>query len=242
MTNITAIFKKEFRSYFNSPIAYIFITFFLGISSWLFFRGFFIQNQAEMRSFFGLMPWIFLFFIPAVTMKLWAEEKKIGTVEILMTLPIRDAEVVLGKFLASFALLAVTVLLSLVLTFSVIYLGDPDGGTLIAGYIGLLLMGAAYLAIGLFASTLTENQIVAFILGISTCFVLLIIGEDFVLFNTPNWLPNWLFPIFSYLGLGAHYSSILRGVLDSRDIIYYLSVIGFFLYLSTLAVESRKWR
>ena len=238
MTNITAIFKKEFKSYFNSPIAYIFITFFLGISSWLFFRGFFIQNQAEMRSFFGLMPWIFLFFIPAVTMKLWAEEKKIGTIEILMTLPIRDAEVVVGKFLASLALLAVTVLLSLVLTFSVMYLGDPDGGTLIAGYIGLLLMGAAYLAIGLFASTLTENQIVAFILGISTCFVLLIIGEDFVLFNTPN----WLFPIFSYLGLGAHYSSILRGVLDSRDIIYYLSVIGFFLYLSTLAVESRKWR
>ena len=238
MTNIAAIFKKEFRSYFNSPIAYIFITFFLGLSSWLFFRGFFIDNQAEMRGFFGLMPWIFLFFIPAVTMKLWAEEKKIGTIEILMTLPIRDYEVVLGKFLASFALLIVTVLLSLVIPFSVMYVGDPDGGIIITGYIGLLLMGAAYLAIGLCASTLTENQIIAFIFGIFTCFVLLIIGEDIVLFNTPD----WLFPIFSYLGLGSHYSSILRGVLDSRDIIYYLSLIGFFLYLSTLAVESRKWR
>ena len=238
MTNITAIFKKEFRSYFNSPIAYIFITFFLGLSSWLFFRGFFLQNQAEMRGFFGLMPWIFLFFIPAVTMKLWAEEKKIGTIEILMTLPIRDYEVVLGKFFASFALLVVTVLLSFVIPFSVMYVGDPDGGIIITGYIGLLLMGAAYLAIGLCASTLTENQIIAFILGIFTCFVLLIIGEDIVLFNTPD----WLFPIFSYLGLGSHYSSILRGVLDSRDIIYYLSVIGFFLYLSTLAIESRKWR
>lgn len=238
MTNITAIFKKEFRSYFNSPIAYIFITFFLGLSSWLFFRGFFLQNQAEMRGFFGLMPWIFLFFIPAVTMKLWAEEKKIGTIEILMTLPIRDYEVVLGKFFASFALLVVTVLLSFVIPFSVMYVGDPDGGIIITGYIGLLLMGAAYLAIGLCASTLTENQIIAFILGIFTCFVLLIIGEDIVLFNAPD----WLFPIFSYLGLGSHYSSILRGVLDSRDIIYYLSVIGFFLYLSTLAIESRKWR
>lgn len=238
MTNITAIFKKEFRSYFNSPIAYIFITFFLGLSSWLFFRGFFLQNQAEMRGFFGLMPWIFLFFIPAVTMKLWAEEKKIGTIEILMTLPIRDYEVVLGKFFASFALLVVTVLLSFVIPFSVMYVGDPDGGIIITGYIGLLLMGAAYLAIGLCASTLTENQIIAFILGIFTCFALLIIGEDIVLFNTPD----WLFPIFSYLGLGSHYSSILRGVLDSRDIIYYLSVIGFFLYLSTLAIESRKWR
>ena len=238
MTNIAAIFKKEFRSYFNSPIAYIFITFFLGLSSWLFFRGFFLNNQAEMRVFFVFMPWIFLFFIPAVTMKLWAEEKKIGTIEILMTLPIRDYEVVLGKFLASFALLLVTVLLSLVTPFSVMYFGDPDGGTIFTGYIGLLLMGAAYLSIGLCASTLTENQIIAFILGIFTCFVLLIIGEDIVLFNAPD----WLFPIFSYLGLGAHYSSILRGVLDSRDIIYYLSLIGFFLYLSTLAVESRKWR
>lgn len=191
-----------------------------------------------MRVFFVYMPWIFLFFVPAVTMKLWAEEKKIGTIEILMTLPIRDYEVVLGKFFASFALLIVTVLLSLVIPFSVMYLGDPDGGIIITGYIGLLLMGAAYLSIGLCASTLTENQIIAFILGIFACFVLLIIGEDIVLFNAPD----WLFPIFSYLGLGAHYSSILRGVLDSRDIIYYLSVIGFFLYLSTLAVESRKWR
>ena len=238
MQNITAIFKKEFRSYFNSPIAYIFITFFLAISSWLFFRAFFLVGQAELRRFFGLMPWIFLFFIPAVTMKLWAEEKKLGTAEILMTLPIRDYEVVLGKFLASFGLLAVTALFSLGLPFSVMYLGDPDGGTIVCGYLGLLLMGGAYLAIGLFASTLTENQIIAFILGISVCFAFLIIGEDFVLFSTPD----WLFPIFSYLGLGAHYSSILRGVIDSRDIIYYLSIIGFFLYLSTLSVESRKWR
>lgn len=191
-----------------------------------------------MRGFFGLMPWIFLFFIPAVTMKLWAEEKKIGTIEILMTLPIRDYEVVIGKFLACLALLAVTILLTLVVPFSVMYVGNPDVGTLITGYIGLVLMGAAYIAIGFFASTLTENQIVAFIIGIVVCLTLLLIGEDIVLFKTPN----WLYPIFSYLGLGAHYSSILRGVLDSRDIIYYLSVITFFLYLSTLAVESRKWR
>ncbi len=238
MQNINAIFKKEIRSYFNSPIAYIFITFFLAISSWLFFGSFFIYNQAEMRSFFGLMPWMFLFFIPAVTMKLWAEEKQLGTAEILMTLPIRDHEVVIGKFLASLGLLAITALFSLCLPFSVIYLGNVDGGTLICGYLGLLLMGGAYLAIGLFTSTLTKNQIIAFILGISACFVLWIIGEGFVLSRTPG----WLFPIFSYLGLGTHYSSILRGVIDTRDIIYYLSIIGFFLYLSTLSVESRKWR
>ena len=238
MNNIAALFKKEFRSYFNSPIAYIYITVFLCLSAWLFFRGFFIINQAEMRGFFGLMPWMFLFFIPAVTMKLWAEEKKLGTVEILMTLPIKDYEVVIGKYLASLALFGVMILLSLSLPITVAYLGEPDGGPIVGGYIGLFLMGAAYLAIGLFASTLTENQIIAFIIGIVMCFVLLIIGEDIVLFKSPN----WLVPIFSYLGLGAHFSSIGRGVIDSRDLIYYLSVIGFSLYLSVLSVESRKWR
>ena len=238
MSNITAIFRKEFKSYFNSPVAYIFITFFLALSAWLFYRGFFIIGQAEMRGFFGLMPWIFLFFVPAVTMKLWAEERKLGTSELLMTLPIKDYEVVLGKYLASFALLAVTILLSLSLPITVAYLGEPDSGPIIGGYIGLFLMGAAYLAIGFFASTLTENQIIGFIVGIALCFALLIIGEDIVLFNAPN----WAVPLLSYLGLGAHFSSVLRGVLDSRDLIYYFSIIGFFLYLSVLMITVQKWR
>jgi len=237
MNNIAAIFKKEFRSYFNSPIAYIFITFFLALSAWFFFRGFFIISQANMRGFFSFMPWLFLFFIPAVTMKLWAEERKLGTVEILMTLPIKDYEVILGKYLASFALLGVTILLSLSLPIAVASLGDPDGGPIFAGYIGLLLMGAAYLSIGLFASTLTENQIIGFIVGIGLCFVLLIIGEDIMLFNIGS---PWLAALFSYLGLGTHFSSILRGVIDSRDLIYYFSVIGFFLYLSVLRVQMQK--
>lgn len=246
MNNIAAIFKKEFRSYFNSPIAYIFITFFLAISAWFFFLSFFIMNRAALPMYFGLMPWFFLLFVPAVTMKLWAEEKKLGTVEILMTLPIKDYEVVIGKFLASFALLVVTVIFSFSVPLTVSYLGNPDSGPIVGGYIGLILMGGAYLSIGLLASTLTENQIVAFILGIVMSFVLFIIGEDFVLANRPDWIPNlvwnWFVPIFRYLGLGAHFSSILRGVIDSRDLIYYLSVIGFFLYLSVLSLESRKWR
>ena len=237
MNNIAAIFKKEFRSYFNSPIAYIFITFFLALSAWFFFRGFFIISQANMRGFFTVMPWLYLFFVPAVTMKLWSEERKLGTVEILMTLPIKDFEVVLGKYLASFALLGVTILLSLSLPISVASLGDPDGGPIVGGYIGLLLMGAAYLSIGLFASTLTENQIISFIVGIGLCFVLLIIGEDIVLFNIRS---PWLASLFSYLGLGTHFSSLLRGVIDSRDIIYYFSLIGFFLYLSTLRIQMQK--
>jgi len=238
MNNILAIFRKEFKSYFNSPIAYIYITVFIVLSSWLFFRGFFVINQADMRGYFILMPWMFLFFVPAVTMKLWAEEKKLGTMELLMTLPLREHEVPLGKYLAGLALFALSIALTFVIPIVLFALGDPDTGHIIGGYLGVLLMGAAYLAIGLFASTLTENQIIAFILGVVICFALLIIGEDFVRFSVPHWLA----PRCSYLGLGSHFSSIMRGVVDSRDLIYYLSLIGFFLYLSVHTIEARKWR
>ena len=238
MNNVYAVFKKEFRSYFNSPIAYIFITAFLVFSGWLFFRGFFLIGQATMRPFFSILPWEFLFFVPAVTMRLWAEEKKLGTMELLMTLPLKDGEIVIGKFLAAFLFLAITVLLTFTFPLTLYYLGSPDLGPILGGYIGALLMGAAYLSIGLFISSLTENQIVAFILSVFACFGLFIIGEPIVL----TALPGWLAGIFSFLGLGAHFQSIGRGVIDSRDIIYYLSIIIFFLFLNTRFVESRKWR
>ena len=238
MRNFYAIFKKEFKSYFNLPIAYIYITVFLVLSHWLFLRVFFIADQASMRNFFGIMPWMFLFFIPAITMRLWAEEKKLGTMEILMTLPIRNHEVVLGKFCASFCFLILTVALSFPLIITVAVLGDPDGGPIIGSYLGVLLMGGAYLAIGLFISSLTENQIIAFIISIVVIFVLIIIGEDMVLFS----VPGFLVPIFSYLSLGAHFDSIGRGVIDSRDLIYYFSVIGFFLYLNVRKLETGKWK
>jgi ABC-2 type transport system permease protein len=237
MQNIWTLFKKEFRSYFNSPIAYIFITVFLTVMGWLVMTGFFIENQASMRSFFGLLPWAFLFFVPAATMRLWAEEKKLGTTELLMTLPVRDHEVVLGKFLASFCFVSLAVALSFSLPVTVAALGDPDPGPIIGGYLGAFLMGGAYLAIGLFVSGLTENQIVAFILGFVLCFLMFIVGAEFVLFN----LPHWLVPIFKYVGLGSHFDSIGRGILDSRDIIYYLSVIGFFLWMNIRWIESRRW-
>lgn len=238
MGNILAIFKKEFRSYFSSPIAYIFITAFLVFSGWLFFKGFFIIGQATMRPFFSILPWEFLFFVPAVTMRLWAEEKKLGTMELLMTLPLNDAEIVLGKFLAALLFLTITVVLTFTFPLTLYYLGQPDLGPILGGYLGALLMGAAYLSIGLFISSLTENQIIAFILSVFCCFALFIIGEPIVL----TALPAWIAKIFAFLGLGAHFQSIGRGVIDSRDVIYYLSVIIFFLYLNTRSVESRKWR
>jgi ABC-2 type transport system permease protein len=238
MKNIGTIYWKEFKSYFSSPIAYIFIISFLVVTSWLFFRTFFLMNQSSMRSFFELLPWVFMFLAPAITMRSWAEEKKLGTLEILMTLPVREWEIVLGKFLAGFAFLVVTMALTFPLPLTVMLLGNPDMGPIWGGYLGAFLLGGAYLAIGLFASSLTENQIVAFIVAIMVCFFLLIAGENFVLFN----VPAGLVPVLSYLGLGSHFQSIGRGVIDSRDVVYYASVIGFFLFLNQLSLESRKWK
>lgn len=238
MKTILTIFWKEFRGYFNSPIAYIFIISFLVFTNWLFFKGFFLMNQSSLRSFFSILPWVFLFLAPAVTMRSWAEEKKLGTIELLMTLPVKDYEVVLGKFLASFIFLIVTLLCSIPLPLTVMLVGNPDIGPIWGGYLGAFLMGGAYLAIGCFASSLTENQIVAFIIAIFLSFALLIIGENLVIMN----LPAALVPVFTFLGLGAHFESIGRGVIDSRDIIYYISIIGFFLFLNGLSVESRKWK
>ncbi len=236
MKNTGPIFKRELGSYFNSPIAYIFITVFLGLSGWLFFKGFFVVGEASLRMFFGMLPWIFLFFIPAVTMRLWAEEKKSGTMELLMTLPVTDTEAVLGKYLASLSFLVLSLVLSFIIPVFVALLGDPDPGQIVGGYLGAVLMGGAFLAIGLFISSLTENQIVAFIISVVVIFGLFILGEDFVLFG----LPDRLVPVFSFIGLGGHYDSISRGVIDSRDVVYYLSIIVFFLYLNVKSIENRK--
>ncbi len=237
MTAFLGVYKRELRGYFNSPIAYIFIVVFLLVASWLFFRGYFLYGQADLRPFFNLLPWIFLFFVPAVSMRLWAEERKLGTVELLMTLPVRDEEVILGKFLAGLTLVAITVALEFPLLVLTARLGDVDAGPVIGGVLGTLLLGAAYLSIGLFISSLTENQIVAFILGVVVCFALFIVGEALVLITAP---PS-VAPLLRYLGLGTHFESIGRGVIDSRDLVYYLSVAVFFLFLNRLALAGRRW-
>jgi ABC-2 type transport system permease protein len=238
MKNIFAIARREFQGYFNSLIAYVFLVIYLLLTSWLFFRLFFLNGQASMRLMFDVLPWVFLFFIPAITMRLWAEEKKVGTMELLMTLPIRDRDAVVGKYLAALGLLALALILTFALPIITATLGNLDPGPVVGGYLGAVLLGGAYLAIGVFVSSLTENQIVAFILGVVLIFVMYMIGSDIVLYSVPASMAS----VLEYLSLGTHFNSIGRGVIDSRDLVYYLSIIVFFLYLNTRSIESRKWR
>lgn len=229
--------RKEFWGYFNSPVAYIFMTVFLVFTSWAFFRTYFINQEATLRPFFELIPKIFLFLIPAVTMRLWSEEQKMGTIEGLLTAPVTEWDAVMGKFLASFAFLLITLLFSLVLPVIVFLTGSPDWGMIVTGYAGTVLLGGAYLAIGLWISSLTSNQIVAFIFSVATIFVLFIVGEPIVLHTAPT----ALVPFLKYVGMGSHFNSILRGVIDSRDLIYYLSLMILFLYLNVATLQNRKW-
>lgn len=237
MQTILTLFRKEFEAYFLSPIAYVFITVYLVITNFIFFQGFFLINQADMRQYFGILPWAYLLFVPVITMRSWAEERKSKTFELLLTWPVRDVEVVLGKYLAAFAFLSIALLLSLTVPITIAVLGSPDWGPIIGGYLGAILMGGAYLAIGLWISSLTENQIVAFIWSLAITFGFFIVGNQFVTMKAPSWSVGLL----TYLGLGSHFESVGRGVIDSRDIVYYLSVVGFFLYLNVRSLESRKW-
>jgi len=234
MRQVPYIFKKEFRSYFVSPIAYIVISIFLIVIGWFFFSTFFLFNQATLRNFFALLPIIFAFVIPAVTMRLFSEELNVGSYEILLTMPVTFRDVVLGKFLAGVAFVAAMLLPTLAYPVTVSFLGDLDWGPVIGGYLGAILLGAAFSAVGLFASSLTRNQIVAFIIGVAICFALVLI--DKMLF----FLPAPLVGVLEYLGADSHFETISKGILDSRDILYFLSVTFVGLYGTHLVMEGKN--
>ncbi|MFH1255123.1 MAG: ABC transporter permease subunit [bacterium] len=236
LKTIYILFKKELMAYFNSPIAYIFIGVFLVAGNWLFFNSFFLFAQASMRNYFSILPWMFLFLSPAITMRLWAEEKKSGTIELLLTLPITYWQAVLAKFLSALAFLSISLLFSLTIPLSAAFMGNLDWGPVIGGYAGALFLGGSYLALGLFISSITKNQIIAFIIGLAACFAAFIIGADFVLAGSPQIFA----PIMKFIGLGSHFNNIARGVIDTKDIIYYLSFIFLFLWLNARAVENRS--
>jgi ABC-2 type transport system permease protein len=235
---IWTLFKKELMSYFNSPIAYIFIGVFLVAGNWLFFQNFFIYQQATMREYFALLPWIFLFLSPAVTMRLWSEEKKSGTIEFLLTLPITTWQAVLAKFFGALGFMIISLLLTFSIPVTISFLGHMDIGPLIGSYLGSIFLAGAYLSLGLFMSSLTRNQIIAFVLGLVVCFAAFIIGSSFVLVAAPAAIA----PLLSFLGLGTHFDSIARGVIDSKDVVYYLSFIFLFLWLNAGVISKRAWK
>ncbi|MBI4238997.1 MAG: ABC transporter permease subunit [Deltaproteobacteria bacterium] len=236
MNTVLTIARREWLAYFRSPIAYVFLVTYLALTAFLFFRSFFLIGEAELRPFFMLMPWIFLFYVPAVAMGKWAEERKQGTLELLLTLPVADRDVVLGKFFAGLGLIAAALLCTFPMTFTVSLLGTLDWGAVCGAYLGLLCLGGAYLAVGLVVSSLTQNQIVAFIIAVVACFLLLVIGEP--IFTVA--MPQGVVPFFQYLGLGYHFESIGRGVIDTRDVVYYVSLIGFFLWVNWQIILKRR--
>jgi ABC-2 type transport system permease protein len=235
LPNVMPIFRREIHSYFNSPVAYVVIIVFLSIIGWFFTSNMFLMNIASMRVMFELVPIVFLFFVPAVTMRLLAEEKKSGTLELLTTRPVQDVEIVLGKFLAAWALMAAALAPTLLYVIVISSIGDLDLGPVVTAYLGLLLMGGVYIALGILASSLTENQIIAFI--ISFLMVLTLFMLDKVLMYVPDGFAGTL----EYLAIDHHFGNIARGVIDSRNIIYFLSLLGFSLYLATVSLERRKW-
>lgn len=230
----THIFMKELKGYFISPIAYIVISIFLVLTGWFFFSTFFLYHQVELRSFFTLLPITFTFIVPAVTMRLFSEEFNTGTYELLLTLPVTPLDVIMGKFLAAAAFVAIMLLPTLSYGICISFLGDLDWGPLVGGYVGALLLGAAFSSVGLFASSLTHNQIIAFITGMAICFILTVV--DKMLF----FLPGYALSFFQYLGADFHFQNISRGILDSRDILYFLSVCFVMLYSTNLVVQEKK--
>ena len=242
--NLTGILlRRELMSYFATPVAYVFIVIFLVLSMAFTFYlgGFYQRGQSDLLPFFNFLPWLFLFLIPAISMRLWAEERKSGSIELLLTLPVSMWQAVLGKFLAAWIFTGIALALTFPIWITVNYLGDPDNGAILAGYFGSVLMAGAFLAVGSCLSALTRNQVIAFILTVVICFALLLAGWPMVL------------DLFRSLGLGqgvvdaiaglsflTHFSAISKGVIDLRDLLYFLLMIGFWLYASVVVIDLKK--
>ena len=237
MHNTKSVFLKEIRSFFNSPMAYIFLVIFAVVNGYFFVNTFFLIGQADMRSLFRVVPLVYLFFIPALAMSLIAKEKNTGTMEIIDTLPLKTYEFVIGKFLAAFSLILLGLLATSVHLITLISVGtNVDYGSIISGYLGLALAGGVYASVGIFASSVTDNQVVAFIIGVFL--VLIFFLMDWMLV----FMPSALAGIIQFLSVDYHLSNISRGVIDSRNLIYFFSLIGFFLYMTVQTLAARKWR
>jgi ABC-2 type transport system permease protein len=242
MNGVSAVLRRELRSYFLTPLAYVFIVIFLLVSGWFTFYlgGFYERGQADLVPFFSFHPWLYLFLVPALSMRLWAEERRAGSIELLMTLPIEAWQAVVGKFLAAWAFTAVALALTFPTWITVNYLGAPDNGVILAAYIGSLLMAGGFLAVGACISAATKNQVIAFILTVVTCFLFLLAGFPMVLDLFSAWAPQAVLDAVASLSFLTHFNSISRGVIDLRDLVYFALVIGAFLYANTILLHLKK--
>ncbi len=242
MRAVGIMFRRELVSYFATPLAYVFIVIFLVFSGLFTFYlgGFYSRGQADLAPFFAFHPWLYLFLIPAISMRLWAEERKSGSIELLLTMPVSMLEAVLGKFLAAWCFAGIALALTFPIWITVNYLGDPDNGVILAAYIGSLLMAGGFLAIGSCLSAATRNQVVAFIVTIVTCFAFMLLGFPLFLDLFRGWLPQAVVDAVASMSLQTHFSSIQKGVIDFRDLLYFAMVMGFWLFANAVVLDFKK--
>lgn len=241
MGGTLAVARRELAGYFATPVAYVFIVIFLMMSGALTFTigGFFQRGQADLGPFFTFVPWLFLFLVPALTMRLWAEERRLGTIELLLTLPLPQWQAVLGKFLAAWAFCAIALALTFPLILTVNFLGEPDNGVVAAGYAGCLLVAGAYLAVGAAMSAMTKNQVIAFVLAVAVCFVFAAAGSPVVTEFLSQRVPA-LAEVARAVSLTERFNSLTRGVIALRDVVFFASFMGFFLFLNAVVIDHRK--
>ncbi len=242
MRNVGIIFARELRSYFVTPVAYVFIVIFLILAgSFTFYLGgFYERGQADLEPFFSFHPWLYLFLVPALAMRLWAEERKSGTIELLMTLPVTLMQSVLGKFFAAWAFTAIALILTFPIWITVNYLGSPDNGAILTGYIGSALMAGGFLAIGACISATTRNQVIEFIITVVYCFLFLLAGFPLVLALFQGWAPQAVVDGIASLSFLTHFNAISKGVIDLRDVVFFFLLIAFWLYANALVLDMNK--
>jgi len=242
MRNVAVLFRRELTGYFATPIAYVFLAIFVFLAGvFTFYLGnFFARGQADLQPFFMFHPWLYLFLIPALSMRLWAEERRGGTIELLLTLPLTTTEAVLGKFLAAWAFAAIALALTFPVWITVNYLGSPDNGVILAGYLGSLLMAGAFLAIGACVSALTRNQVIAFVVTAVVCLVFVLSGFPLVLEFVAAVAPEFLVEAIGSMSFLSHFNAISEGVIDLRDVVYFVSLTVFWLFANVVAIEARK--
>lgn len=242
MTSLIAIFRRELQAYFATPLATVFTVVFLFVNGiFTFYVGqFFARGQADLVSFFTFHPWLYLFFVPAVAMRLWAEERKSGTIELLLTLPVGIGAAVVAKFLAAWVFIGLALAGTVPLWITVNVLGSPDNGVILASYLGSFLMAGAYLAIGGCLSAITANQVIAFVVAVLVCFLFTVSGSPMVMAFFTGWAPQVLLDVIASFSFLTHFGGIINGVIDARDLIYFLSVMAVWLFATAVVVDSKK--